>query len=63
MATLITDEMLDAFAVEAPLDGLAAALSGRYGGILDRLAPYLPLDARADRRQIQALASALRGRI
>ena len=32
MAALITDEMLDVFAVEAPLDGLRAALDERYGG-------------------------------
>src|SRR5262249_6745905 len=36
MAALITDDMLEVFAVEAPLDGLRAALVERYGGLLDR---------------------------
>lgn len=63
MAALITDEMLAAFAVEAPLDGLADALRARYAGLLDRLAPYLPLETRPDRAQIAALADALRGRL
>jgi len=63
MAELITDEMLAAFAVEAPLDGLADALRGRYTGLLDRLAPYFPLETRAERGQIEALAGALRGRL
>ena len=62
MAALITDEMLAAFAVEAPLDGLADALRARYAGLLDRLAPYLPLETRTDRAQIAALAGALRER-
>ncbi len=63
MAALVTDEMLATFAVEAPLDGLAAALTARYGGILDRLAPYLPLETRTERGAIEAFAATLRGRI
>ncbi len=63
MARLVTDEMLGAFVVEAPLDGLADALRSRYGGILDRLAPYLPLETRTDRAVIEAFATALRGRL
>jgi hypothetical protein len=63
MASLVTDEMLAVFAVEAPLDGLAEALRRRYGGLLDRLAPYLPLEARSDRGKIEALAGALVGRL
>ncbi|MBI3454638.1 MAG: TIGR03617 family F420-dependent LLM class oxidoreductase, partial [Candidatus Rokubacteria bacterium] len=63
MAALITDEMLAAFAVEAPLEDLAGALTARYGGLLDRLAPYLPLETRTDRRAIEAFAGALRGRL
>jgi probable F420-dependent oxidoreductase len=61
MASLITDEMLAAFAVEAPLDGLAGALRARYGGLLDRIAPYLPLERRTDRGQLATLATALAG--
>jgi probable F420-dependent oxidoreductase len=63
MAALVTDEMLAAFAVEAPLDGLAAALRERYAGVLDRVVPYLPLERRADRGAVEALAAALRGRL
>ena len=63
MAALVTDEMLEVFAVAAPLDGLAAALRARYAGLLDRLAPYLPLETRADRTQVTGLAAALRGRL
>jgi probable F420-dependent oxidoreductase len=63
MTSLITDEMLAAFAVEAPLDELAAALRGRYTGLLDRVAPYLPLDRRCDRSQLETFAKTLRGQI
>ncbi len=61
MAALITDEMLDVFAVEAPLDGLRAALDQRYGGILDRIAPYVALERRTSREDLRAFAKALRG--
>jgi probable F420-dependent oxidoreductase len=43
MGELITDDMLDTFAVVAPPDAVAAAIVARYGTILDRLnfdAPY-----------------------
>jgi probable F420-dependent oxidoreductase len=62
MAALITDEMLDVFAVEAPLDGLRAALDERYGGVLDRIAPYVALERRTSREELRAFAAALRGR-
>jgi hypothetical protein len=42
MGRLIGDEMLEVFAVEAPLDRLGAAVKQRYRGILDRVALYLP---------------------
>ncbi len=32
--------MLDTFSVSATWDRLAAALAGRYGGLVDRVAPY-----------------------
>jgi probable F420-dependent oxidoreductase len=63
MAALVTDEMLDAFAVTAPLDDLGAALRARYDGLLDRIAPYLPLERRTERDELAAFATALRGRI
>ena len=59
MAALITDEMLQVFAVEAPLDGLRAALDERYGGLLDRLGPYVALERRTTREELQAFARAL----
>jgi probable F420-dependent oxidoreductase len=40
MAAAITGEILDAFSVTATWDGLAAALTSRYGGLVDRIAPY-----------------------
>ncbi len=50
MAACISPEMLDAFALEAPLDRLGYALHERYNGVLDRVFPYLlyipgPFDA------------------
>jgi hypothetical protein len=40
MTSLVIGEMLDAFSVAATLDTLAAELSRRYGGLVDRIAPY-----------------------
>ena len=60
MAALITDEMLEVFAVEAPLDGLRAALDERYRGLLDRIAPYVALDRRTTAEELRAFATALR---
>jgi probable F420-dependent oxidoreductase len=42
MGALISDEMIEVFAVEAPLDRLGQALRRRYDGVLDRVACYLP---------------------
>lgn len=42
MGRVVTDEMLAAFTVEAPLDGLGRALRQRYDGLLDRVCAYLP---------------------
>ncbi|MGI8649182.1 MAG: LLM class F420-dependent oxidoreductase [Rubrobacter sp.] len=42
MPTLITDEMLAAFAVEGAPDEIGPALAARYGGLVDRLALYMP---------------------
>jgi probable F420-dependent oxidoreductase len=41
MAALITDEMLEQFAVVAPWDDLAGALLDRYRGVAARLVMYL----------------------
>src|SRR5215211_6588685 len=42
MPKLITDEMLDAFCVEAAPDELGPALKERYEGLIDRVALYTP---------------------
>jgi len=42
MAELITDEMLDTFAVIAPADEIGKKLQERYTGLIDRLALYVP---------------------
>jgi probable F420-dependent oxidoreductase len=59
MAALVTDEMLDVFAVEAPLDGLRAALDERYRGLLDRIAPYVALERGTTRAELRAFAEGL----
>jgi probable F420-dependent oxidoreductase len=42
MGSLIDDEMLDAFAVVATMDKLAAALRSRCDGVIDRVMPSFP---------------------
>jgi probable F420-dependent oxidoreductase len=42
MTALITDEILETFAVVAPRERLGAALRSRYEGLADRLTLYLP---------------------
>jgi hypothetical protein len=42
MGALIDDEMLDAFAVVATYDKLAAALQNRCEGVIDRVMPSFP---------------------
>lgn len=42
MPARITDEMLDAFAVEAAPDEVGPALKERYEGLIDRVALYIP---------------------
>ncbi|HSL00182.1 MAG TPA: TIGR03617 family F420-dependent LLM class oxidoreductase [Rubrobacteraceae bacterium] len=41
MPKLVTDEMLGAFAIEAPPDEIGGALRERYTGLVDRVALYL----------------------
>jgi len=40
MAAEIDDDLLDAFSVTAPWDGLAAALRRRFAGLAERIFPY-----------------------
>jgi probable F420-dependent oxidoreductase len=42
MAGLITDDLMDVFSVESPIDSLAAALHARFDGLLDRILVYAP---------------------
>jgi probable F420-dependent oxidoreductase len=42
MPKLVTDEMLDTYAVMAPPDQLAGKVKARYEGLLDRLTYYMP---------------------
>ena len=42
MAELVTDEMVEAFAVVCPLDQLADQVSARYGDLVDRFSFYAP---------------------
>ena len=48
MATLIDDEILDAFAVVATVDKLAAALKDRCDGVIDRVMPAFPRTLSSD---------------
>lgn len=49
MGALITPEMLDAFAVEAPLPEVAGALTRRFSGIADRISLSAPRGVSAER--------------
>jgi probable F420-dependent oxidoreductase len=42
MTALVTDELLEEFAVEAPAPQLRAALEARFTGVLDRVSLYAP---------------------
>lgn len=48
MSTVIDDELLAEFSVEAPVDRLAAALRDRYRGLLDRVLVYAPYQVPQD---------------
>ncbi|MGB2939563.1 MAG: TIGR03617 family F420-dependent LLM class oxidoreductase [Candidatus Dormiibacterota bacterium] len=58
MGELISDEMLDAFAIRAPLEEVPSAVARRFGGIPDRLS--LNLQWGADRDRWRAFIAALR---
>ncbi|TGD85953.1 LLM class F420-dependent oxidoreductase [Mycolicibacterium sp. CH28] len=59
MATLIDDEILEAFAVVAPVDRLAAALRTRCDGVIDRVMVRLP--ASASEATVRAFLDEVRG--
>lgn len=59
MADLITDEMLDTYAVTATYDTLAARIEERYAGLLDRTALYQPYQPGLDDPRLPALIRAM----
>jgi probable F420-dependent oxidoreductase len=59
MGALITDDMLDVFAVVAPPDELAARIRQRWAGIADRVTFYTPYDI--DPAILQSLVPDLQG--
>ena len=58
MASEITDEMLEVFAVTARWDDVAAKVRARYTGILDRVALYLPFRPGADTERWRSIVRA-----
>jgi probable F420-dependent oxidoreductase len=45
MGSLVTDEVLDAFAIVAPPEQVAAIMRQRFGGVVDRIRLYQPYDS------------------
>ncbi|HEV8437071.1 MAG TPA: TIGR03617 family F420-dependent LLM class oxidoreductase [Methylomirabilota bacterium] len=61
MADLITDEMLDIYAVTATYDTLRDKLEERYAGLLDRTALYQPYRTNLDDPRLPAVIRAFNG--
>ena len=62
MPSLVTAEMVDAYSVTAAWDDLAAELRRRYGGLVDRVAPFgAVLRSAEDRRRWRDVAASLAG--
>jgi probable F420-dependent oxidoreductase len=59
MPSLITDEMLEAFAITCPWSELAQHIHQKYDGILDRVTLYLPFDPSRDGERWASLCTAL----
>jgi probable F420-dependent oxidoreductase len=59
MASLITDEMLDTFAVSGTYDNIGTVLRERYSGLLDRIALYQPYECELDGPQAARLVKEL----
>jgi probable F420-dependent oxidoreductase len=49
MAELIDDEVLETFAVVAPLEEVPAAVTARFGGLVDRFSFYMPYRVEPER--------------
>jgi len=61
MADLISDEMLDTYAVTATYDKLRDKLVERYEGLLDRTALYQPYQPNLDDPRLPAVIRAFNG--
>ena len=59
MASLITDEMLDTFAVSGTYDNIGTVLRERYTGLVDRVALYQPYECELDGPQSARLVKEL----
>ncbi len=59
MGQLITDDVLDAFAVSGSPAHVAATVRRRFGDIIDRISLYTPREP--DRAELAATTAALRG--
>jgi alkanesulfonate monooxygenase SsuD/methylene tetrahydromethanopterin reductase-like flavin-dependent oxidoreductase (luciferase family) len=58
MGELITDDVLDAFAVAGTPAAVAAELRRRFGDLITRISLYTPYQA--DQREVAAVVAALR---
>jgi alkanesulfonate monooxygenase SsuD/methylene tetrahydromethanopterin reductase-like flavin-dependent oxidoreductase (luciferase family) len=61
MASLITDEMLDVYAVQGTYDELPGLIRAKYTGVIDRLGFYALPGMLGDDAQRRALVAACRG--
>ena len=61
MADLITDEMLDTYAVTAPYDKLHDTIMERYKGLLDRTSLYQPYQPNVGDPRLPLLVKAFNG--
>ncbi len=61
MADLITDEMLDTYAVTATYDNLHAKIMERYEGLLDRTGLYQPYQQNLDDPRLPAMVRTFNG--
>src|SRR5262249_32773868 len=62
MANLITDEMVDTYAVTGTYDTIAARLHERYGDLLDRTAFYQPHQPGLDDPRLPRMVKEFNGR-
>jgi probable F420-dependent oxidoreductase len=61
MADLITDEMVDTYAVTGTYDDIGRKLEGRYAGLLDRTALYQPHQPGIDNPRLPRLVKEFNG--